>query len=249
VHSYSDYFSGTAPAYALYRPRYPEPLFDLLSKVVPNCDRAWDCGTGTGQAALPLAARFTEVVATDPSEAQITQAERRENIRYAVMTGERAALADHTINLVTVAQALHWFDLELFYTEVRRVLRPRGALAVWSYGLFETGDSVLDAMVHSFYTEGVGSYWPPERKLIDDGYSKLPFPFIERSVPGLTMEATWTLQQLTGYLGTWSAVTRYRNAEGRDPVKPFIEMIVPYWGKHSDARRIHWPMEIRVGTV
>jgi SAM-dependent methyltransferase len=233
----------------LYRPRYPDALFDWLLQQVPNHDRAWDCGTGTGQAALPLAERFDQVIATDPSEAQIAEAERRANVQYAVMTSERSGLRNHCAGLVTVAQALHWFDLDLFYGEVRRVIRPGGVCAVWMYALFELGDSVLDARIRSFYTDGIGRYWPAERAIVDAGYSRLNFPFVEMQPPTFAMQASWTLEQLGGYLGTWSAVTRYRKANGMDPVGPFIEELARDWGEPDQVRQLRWPLEVRAGFV
>ncbi len=247
--AFSDHFSAMAERYAKYRPVYPAALFDWLAECAPACDRAWDCGTGSGQAALPLAERFTEVIATDPSAAQLSTAIAKPNIHYAVMTGEASALCSQSFSVVTVAQALHWFKLDQFYHEVRRVVRPGGVVAVWTYALFHLGDSAIDDRIHRFYTRDVGPWWPAERKIVDAGYSSLPFPFKEKAVPRFSMQADWTLSQFAGYLSTWSAVTRYQKDKQVDPVAPFIEELTPLWGDPDSRRRVEWPLEVRAGVV
>ena len=247
--AFSDYFSSTAVPYAQFRPRYPEPLFNFLSQHASDHQRAWDCGAGTGQATIPLSERFHEVVATDPSASQLAQAERRDNVRYVVATAEESALRPHSISLVTVAQALHWFDLDRFYEEVRRVACPGAILAVWTYALFSLGDEALDARIQHFYTREVGPFWPAERALVDAGYQSLRFPFSELEVPAFVMQADWTIERFAGYLGTWSAVTRYRAARNSDPVMPFVESLRAHWGPPGTPRRVTWPLEVRAGVV
>ena len=133
--SFDDRFAFAAGAYASYRPRYPDALFDWLRARLPAAQRVWDCGTGSGQAAASLAERFQLVVATDPSLAQLAHAERANAPHYVAMTAEAGALVSGSMDLVTVAQALHWFDRGAFFLEARRVLVPGGLLAIWSYGL------------------------------------------------------------------------------------------------------------------
>jgi SAM-dependent methyltransferase len=233
----------------LYRPRYPDELFSWLAENVSSRDRAWDCGTGSGQAAVPLSANFGRVIASDPSEAQITEAERRSNIDYVVMTAERCALRDECVSLVTVAQALHWFVLDEFYNEVRRVLLPDGVVAVWTYNLLELGDTRLDAVIRDFHSREMGPWWPAERALVDAGYADLRFPFTEMTAPRFNMQADWTLEQLAGYVSTWSAVGRFKKAEKRDPVPEFIAQIGKWWGDPKSSRTVRWPLELRAGTV
>ncbi len=246
--AFSDYFSATAARYATYRPRYPESLFDWLMQHVPDRNRAWDCGTGTGQATKPLAKRFREVVATDPSEAQIAHAESQGNVNYAVATAEESALATQSVSLVTVAQALHWFDLDRFYKEVRRVVRPNGVIAVWTYALFSLGDEALDTTIRQFYTQTVGPFWPAERAIVDAGYRSVLFPFERLPVPAFVMQADWTIEHFAGYVGTWSAVTRYRKANGTDPVAQLIKEVAPLWGS-TLTRRVTWPLDVLAGIV
>jgi SAM-dependent methyltransferase len=247
--SFADYFSPAAAAYARYRPRYPESLFGWLSSQAPKRERAWDCATGSGQAAVGLAAHFAQVVATDPSAAQLAHAERNERIGYAAMTAERSAIASRSVDVLTVAQALHWFDRDAFYAEVRRVLRPGGLIAVWSYALGAFGEPALDAALRRFYSETVGPYWPAERAIIDAGFERLEFPFEELHPPEVAMEAAWSFEHFAGYLSTWSAVQRARKATGSDPLPEFLVEVEPMWGAKGEQRVIRWPLAMRVGRV
>jgi SAM-dependent methyltransferase len=246
--SFSDHFSAVAPDYAAFRPRYPAALFDWLAAGAARRERAWDCGTGSGQAALGLAGRFAQVVATDPSVAQLGSAVRSLGVDYAAMTAERSALAGGSVDLVTVAQALHWFEHAAFFGEVQRVLRPGGMVAVWSYGLLQI-DPGLDPIIATLYRETLGSFWPAERALVDAGYAGIDFPFAEIHPPVVAMEACWTLPQLVGYLSTWSAVRRFRDARGEDPLRGPGRELEATWGPPGTARAIHWPLAMRVGRM
>jgi SAM-dependent methyltransferase len=247
--SYPDHFSTMAAAYAEFRPRYPTELFEWLASVAPNLDRAWDCATGSGQAATELADHFRHVVATDPSAAQLAHAEPNPRVSYAAMTAESAALDGRTVSLVTVAQALHWIRRPPFYAEVRRVLVPGGVLAVWSYALGQFGEAVIDGAIGRFYETTVGPFWPPERKVVDEGYERIEFPFGELTPPPIVMNARWDFARLAGYLSTWSAVKRARAATGVDPLPAFLEELAPLWGSEATTRAIRWPLSIRVGRV
>jgi SAM-dependent methyltransferase len=240
--SFADYFSPGAAAYASYRPRYPESLFAWLSSESPGHDRAWDCATGSGQAAVGLAAHFARVVATDPSAAQLAHAERNRRIDYAAMTAERSAITSRSVDVLTVAQALHWFDRNEFYAEVRRVLRPGGLFAVWSYALGMFGEPTLDEALRRFYSETVGPYWPVERAIIDAGFERLDFPFDELRAPAVMMEAAWSFEHFAGYLSTWSAVQRATKATGRSPLPEFLNDVAPMWGEQAGVRVIRWPL-------
>ena len=245
----SDHFSGVAGAYALYRPRYPAALFEYLSGLVSARQAVWDCGAGSGQATEGLIPHFAHVFATDISRSQLASAPGAMNLSRLVCSGERSALPAASVDLITVAQALHWLDLELFYAEVRRVLRPDGVLAAWSYDLAGLGDAALDAEFREFYDVTVGEYWPAERRLVEDQYRGIPFPFAEVRVPAFSMEADWTLDELLGYVGTWSAVSRYRTAAGRDPVPVLAGRLAPLWGSPDRRRRLRWPLALRIGRV
>jgi SAM-dependent methyltransferase len=184
------------------------------------------------------------VFATDPSEAQVRNANRDPRVHYAVTTAESSALGNDCADLVTVAQALHWFDLPRFYAEAGRILKAGGVLAVWRYGL-ATVDPAIDAIVERFYSGAVGPYWPPERAIVEGGYGDLALPFAELAVPPFTMEAQWSLAQLAGYLGTWSAVTRFRAATGADPIPDLVRTLALEWGDAATSRQVRWPLEVR----
>jgi SAM-dependent methyltransferase len=247
VKPYADHFSRLAPAYASSRPHYPDDLFTYLAALAPNRELAWDCAAGSGQASIPLAGRFNRVVASDISAAMLDQAPRHPRVEYRVAPAEASGLADATVDLVTVAQALHWLDTTPFYAEAERVLVRGGVLAVWTYGAQGLDDPDLDGVLHRFYTEVVGPYWPPERCHVESGYRTLPFPFTELEAPVLTMVEHWSLPQLLGYVRTWSATQRFRETRGHDPVDQLEQNLVPYWGIPSLSRRIRWPLTLRVG--
>lgn len=245
--SFKDHFSGHAADYSRFRPDYPAELFAWLAAQTPARERAWDCATGSGQAACGLAPHFAEVIATDASAPQVENARPCRGVRYAVASAEASGLVDATIDLITVAQALHWFDLPRFYAEVSRVLRPGGVIAVWTYNLFRL-DPAIDALVDRFYSETVGDYWPFERRLVEGGYRDLPFPFAAvEPVPEFRMQSAWSLDHLTGYLGTWSAVRRYREAKGVDPVAELRPALAAVWGDAERERAVQWPLALRVG--
>jgi SAM-dependent methyltransferase len=247
--SFSDHFSSSASHYASYRPSYPPALFAWLALAAPDRHRAWDCGTGSGQAARPLADQFAHVVATDPSAAQLAHAALRSGVHYAAMSAERSALADGSVSLVTVAQALHWFDRPAFYTEARRVLVASGLLAVWSYGLLTLHDPMLDDIVRRFHGETLGPYWPPERRLVDEGYGSLDLPFERVEPPPFSMHAEWTLDHLAGYLSTWSAVQRFRTLRGVNPIPDVVESLRTAWIPEAEPRHVDWPLTLHVGRV
>ncbi|MEA2722840.1 MAG: hypothetical protein QOH59_611 [Gemmatimonadales bacterium] len=243
----ADHFSRLAPAYAACRPRYPDELFDYLDEQVRRHDLAWDCAAGSGQATIPLARRFRRVIATDISPAMLQQAPRHPAVEYRVAPAEASGLGDAAADLVTVAQALHWLHTETFYAEAARVLMPGGVLAVWTYGAQYLDDPALDRILRRFYDGVVGPYWPPERRHVEAGYRTLSFPFPEMQPPALAMQETWNLAELLGYVGTWSATQRFREAVGHDPVDELGRDLGRYWGKDSASWRIRWPLSLRVG--
>jgi len=245
--AFQDHFSGVAHLYADFRPSYPEALFDTLAALVPRRALAWDCAAGNGQATVKLARHFERVVATDASPKQIASAKRLPNIEYRVALAEASGLVDASVELITVAQALHWFDLVRFYTEARRVLKPDGILAVWCYGINEIEGKAVNEIVQNYYANTLGPYWPPSRELVEAGYRTLPFPFQELATPNFRMEAKWTLAQLLGYFSTWSATNAFINATGRNPLEPLAHDLTQVWGDTKTPRTITWPLSLRAG--
>ena len=240
---FADHFSSGASDYARFRPTYPSALFAWLASAVPRTHRAWDCATGNGQAAFGLAEHFDEVVATDASAAQLASATRHPRVNYSCATAERSALHDRSIDLVAVAQALHWLDLDAFYREAARVVVPGGVIAVWSYGPIEV-DGEIDVVVGDLYRRTLGKYWPTERAHVDNGYRDLAFPFDSIECPVHSMSARWTLADLLGYIGTWSAARRYIEANGGDALHRFAAELSMRWGNASDRREVRWPLMV-----
>jgi SAM-dependent methyltransferase len=231
--------------YAKFRPRYPQELFDYLGRIAASRKLAWDCGTGNGQAAVGLASVFDRVIATDASDKQITNAVLHERVDYRVAPAEDSDIDSQTVDVIMVAQALHWFDLDRFYTEAQRVLKPDGVLAASAYNLLHI-EPAIDEVVNRYYDEVVGPFWPPERKLVEQ-FSDLPFPFQEIDPPKFEMTAHWNLDHLLGYLRTWSSTQRFIAAKGSDPLKQIMEELRTAWGAPEQTRNIIWHLALRIG--
>ena len=213
---------------------------------MPREATVWDCAAGNGQATIDLAERFGHVVATDASAQQIASATAHPRAEYRVAVAEASGLGDESVGLITVAQALHWFDLERFFAEVRRVLKPGGVLAVWAYGIDEVEGQKVNSLARDYYSNVVGPYWPPERVLVEEGYRMITLPFPELSVPAFRMEMRWNLQELLGYFSTWSATNRYIKANGRNPLEPLAEALAKEWGEVERPRLVVWPLSVRI---
>ncbi|HKI00665.1 MAG TPA: class I SAM-dependent methyltransferase [Thermoanaerobaculia bacterium] len=244
--SFKDHFSGHAGSYASFRPSYPPEVFDFVAALPQRRGLVWDCATGNGQAALDLAERFDRVVATDASAEQLEHATPHPRVEYRQALAERSGLADGSVDLVTVATAVHWFDFDRFYAEVERVLAPGGALAVWAYDLVRISPE-LDALVDRLGHEIVAPYWPPERRWVDELYRTLPFPFDEVAVPPLWIEDRWNLERLLQYAGTWSATQRYIRETGSDPRELVRTELEAAWGDPTVEKTLRWPLMMRAG--
>ena len=244
-----NHFATVAAAYASFRPRYPVALYDWLASVAPGRDRVWDCACGSGQATLDLARRFGRVDATDISEEQLALAPRDPRAHYAVAAAEASGLPARSFDLVCVAQALHWFDTARFYAEARRVLRPMGVLAAWSYGGCHLDAAVGEDSLQRFYSGVVGPYWPAGRHHVDNGYRELGFPEPRLEPPALTMALDWTLAELAGYVRSWSATARYLSSVGRDPVLALEAELAPLWGAPGTRHRVRWPLHVHASVV
>ena len=245
---FKDHFSASASDYATFRPRYPAELFEFVASLPERRSCVWDCATGNGQAALPLAERFDRVIATDASAEQIAHATPHPRVSYGVARADESGLDDASVDLVTVAQALHWLPLDRFFTEVRRVLVPRGALAVWCYTR-PVLEQELDAIVLRYYAETCRAYWPRDRQLVDEGYRSIVIPIDEVPAPALKIESRLSLAEFGGYVRTWSATNRLARAIGRDPVVGLEDELRAVWGPDGERRLVRWPIHVRAGRV
>jgi ubiquinone/menaquinone biosynthesis C-methylase UbiE len=245
--SFKDHFSDQSAAYREYRPQYPKALYAYLAQQVEARDLAWDCATGNGQAAHGLTRYFSRVIATDASESQIENALPDPHIHYQVCPAEHASLANQSTDLITVAQALHWFDLDAFAEEVHRVLKPNGLLAVWTYNLMSVNPEI-DRVIEHLYRQTLDTYWPPERIIVENNYRSIHFPdyLQEMETPQFSMQTDWTLEQLLGYLKTWSAVKRYQQATEENPVEAVKRAFISAWGNNEQVRTVSWPLSLRL---
>jgi ubiquinone/menaquinone biosynthesis C-methylase UbiE len=246
--TFPDHFSDHADRYEAYRPTYPDALFACLASLAPAHDLAWDCATGNGQAAVVLTPHFDAVLATDASPQQIAQAHPHPKVTYLVAPAERTPLRDASVDLVTVASALHWLDHERFYAEVRRVVRPGGVLAGWTYHI-QTVSHEVDAVVRRLYADILGPFWSPQIRHIEDGYRSLPFPFEEVTPPRFRLVQTWDMYRVVAYMGTWSGSQQFRKETGRDALDEIRNELVAAWGDPSEEREVVWDLHLRVGRV
>ncbi len=242
-----DNFSRRAPLYAQYRPGYPPELFEYIMGFVKEKNIAWDCGTGNGQSASVLSRYFKTVLATDISQNQIDNATQASNIIYAVESAEHTSIAAASVDCITVAQAIHWFNFNKFYAEVKRVAKPGAVIAVWTYNLLKIS-SEIDDIISNYHFNFLKDYWDPERKYVDERYENIPFPFEEVQTPGFTIELNWSLEELRGYLDTWSALQKFITSNPFNPVGEVIDKIKPHWGEPA-TRKIIFPVHLRLGII
>ncbi len=245
MNDFKDHFSTGSDSYRKYRPRYPESLYKWLYTKVAQPATVWECGAGSGQATEHLARHFHHIIATEPSAAQLKSAPELENVTYKVSAAETFSQEPESIDMVVVAQAIHWFDHERFFAKVDELLKPGGLLAVWGYQLMEANEA-LDPLLKEFHDEFVGPYWPEERKLLNNGYSAIQFPYPALEAPEFKMTDEWDLEHLLGYLNTWSATKAFEKDKGENPVELWREKLTAAWGDKA-RQRVSWPLVLYVG--
>jgi SAM-dependent methyltransferase len=255
-----DLFSAQSKEYASSRPTYPCELFEFIVGLVDQKNLAWDCATGNGQAAVVLADYFKQVVASDISASQLENAQQKSNIAYRIFQAENTPLKDNSVDLITIAQALHWFDFDRFYSEARRVLRKGkdgitgggGIITAWAYGL-HTISPAIDKVTHKLYEDILGDkYWPAERKYVEERYETIPFPFEQIPAPEFQIHLRWNLSELVNYFHSWSSVQRFIKKNKYDPVSEICDSLEDAWGgrnKVSEKRKVVWPLYLKVGKI
>jgi SAM-dependent methyltransferase len=245
--AFKDLFSPQAADYARFRPVYPPELFAWLAAQAPAKGLAVDVGTGNGQAAVALARHFERVIGVEPSDEQRANAAPAPNVEYRRGTAEATGVDAASADLLTVAQAFHWFKHDAFFAEVRRVVRPGGCLAFWCYGLTAISPAI-DAAVHVYYEDLLGRYWEPERKLVEQGYRDITVPFAEFATPPFAMQLRWNLDHLLGYLGTWSPRKKFLAERGEDALELALPQLREAWGDVGE-RAVSWPLSVRAFRI
>jgi len=246
--NFKDYFSEQADIYAQSRPRYPDDLFEYLVSLSPSKELAWDVGTGNGQAAISLAKYFDRVIATDGSKEQINNAFTNQKIEYKVATAENSGLESNSVDLITVATAIHWFNHDKFYPEAKRILKNGGIIAAWCYAFSKTNDSI-DTIIHHFATETLKDYWPPERRFVWNNYADLPFPFEIIETPKFYCRVNWNLNQMVNYLNSWSSVQKYIAAHNSNPIEIILPELMKAWGEPDAIKETSWELGLKIGKV
>lgn len=248
MEKYIDHFNRQTENYRQFRPDYPDALFDFLETQVGQQAVVWDCATGNGQAALSLAKHFSKVIATDINQSQLDQAIANPDIEYRLASAEHSGIKSQSIDLVTVAQALHWFDFPLFYQEVLRVLKPDGWIAAWCYSLGRVNPAVDEIIAKLYYQILGDNYWPMERIYIDEAYKTIPFPFERHPVPEFTIEKSINFSDLMGYLATWSAVKEYERRDDINPLHLIEDELRAAWGIEHIKQTMTWPVYLMLGN-
>lgn len=246
--SFADHFSQVAQTYAAYRPHYPASLVDVLADRCTEQGLAWDAGCGNGQLSVVLAARFEQVIATEPAQAQLDAAERHSNVEYRCEPAEKSTLGSGSVDLVVAAQAAHWFAWPAYVAEVERVAKPGALVALVSYGIVEVEPSA-SAIVTHFYRDVVGKYWPKGREHVENGYRDLAWPWPTVEAPVTAMTASWTREELLGYIASWSASAKLVATEGQAPFDKLHAELAAVWPSTSEYHEIRWPLTLRLARV
>jgi len=242
---FKDYFSDDSEKYNNFRPKYPKQLFLFLSSISQEDQLAWDCATGSGQSAIELADYFSTIIATDASSTQIKNAEKKSGINYFISTAEDCAIKSNSVDLITVAQAFHWFNHDAYIKEVNRVLKVDGLITIWTYNLVKI-QSDIDDIIYHLYNTTLRDFWPKERAMVENNYQDIQLPFVEINAPKFIMSADWNMFQLLGYLETWSAVNEYQKQHGINPIEKIQEKILEIWGNPENIFSVKWPLTIRI---
>lgn len=241
-----DLFSGHSKAYASFRPTYPQDFYEFIFKEVAHFDQAWDVGTGNGQVAVDLSRYFKSVQATDISEKQLQQAPQIDTVFYQKCKAEQSPFENDSFDLITIGQAIHWFDRDLFYEEAKRVGKPNSIIAAFGYNPVQFTPE-FNTLLHHFYYDVIYSYWDAARKIVEDKYSTMSFPFKEIQAPDFKIPLLWSLTDLHGYLTTWSSVQKFIRENGFNPVDNFMEEVKGLW--RTEVESVYFPLFLRLGRI
>lgn len=246
--TFKDYFSTQAELYAKYRPKYPQKLFEYLSSITEQHQRAWDSATGNGQAAIGLAPYFDEIIASDASQSQIDNAEKHPKVTYFVAKAEQSDLPSHSVDLIVAATAIHWFDLPAFYDEVKRILKPGGVFAAWQYSTPLFTEQV-DEVIKYWYTQIIGKFVAPEISKAIDFESKIEFPFERIQTPNFDFELNWNLDDLVNFLLTWSCTQSFIKEKNSNPIDIVMEDLKKAWGSKDKRIMSRWKLYLKAAKV
>lgn len=246
--SFTDLFSAKADLYAIARPRYPDDLFAFIASQAPSPERAWDCGTGNGQAAISLAKHFSAVFASDPSQEQIKQATAAPHVHYSIQRAEQTAFPAQQFDALCVAQALHWFAFDSFFAEVKRIAKPGAIFAAWGYSWPAIAPN-FDQTFQSVIRDVIEPYWAPQNRLLWNAYADVPFPFAKLHTPTFHIAVHWTFPQFWAYIGTWSAIRTCTTKIGNQFMVSAESALRPLWGNPEVPRSIAMPLYVLAGHV
>lgn len=244
--SFKDHFSKQSAIYAKFRPQYPPEFYAFLASLTQEHEKAWDCGTGNGQATIGLSAFYNSVIATDPSEQQIMHAFPRANVEYRVEKAEDISLDANSVDLVSIANALHWFDFDIFYPIVKKILKQDGIIAGWAYGL-PMITKEIDLIISHFHDHTLNDYWIAENRLVEAGYKTIPFPFSEITAPDFISQKEFDLPEMISYLNTWSATQRFIAKNDVNPTDALLKTLEPVWGDATLKRIVTWKLVLKIG--
>jgi ubiquinone/menaquinone biosynthesis C-methylase UbiE len=244
--TFKDFFSQQSGTYAQYRPTYPKELFEYLASLTREHELAWDCGTGNGQTANSLTEYYQKIYASDPSKEQIKHAIRHPNIEYHIEKAEEPQLKSSSVDLITCSQSLHWFDFNKYYAEVRRVLKSNGIIAAWVYKIPYISPQVDELFLH-FHNDVIGEFWQEENRMVERGYIDLPFPFEQITPPSFKIEKEYSFDTLLGFMNSWSALQRFINKNGYNPLVDFASQLLGAWGERETTRIVTWDLVMKVG--
>lgn len=209
-----------ARIYSKFRPTYPKALLDILTGYLVRSgsdqDTVVDIGCGSGQSTFYLQDSFKHCIGVDISKAQVQEAQKKceemhcKNVEFRVGNGMDLPMETASANAVTIAQAWHWMaNLEKFYSECKRILKPHGCLAVYGYGNVHLKNELCNQLVRDFYKNTLTGCWHKERCHIDNEYAEVDLPFSNVERHDIEMPKTYTVEDFIGYVSTWSGYEKY----------------------------------------